>query len=218
MTLIKSPRSRLALLLVAATALVTVVALRVGGAASPSIPSASKSWPETRASQLVFFAVLEGLYRDGLTNSDVDLIIPPDNEGRPRFDNEIFVYACPLCHPAFEAFRLYRQRDQIFGLKGKLDTFGTGLDEAIRTRLRSQNADDRRLAIEGLISRWVSQRLEMMRLTKPEREEITGEIEKGRKQGMSGLKQAVQSGQVSQSRTKCAICDGSFGACKLPTR
>ena len=57
-----------------------------------------------------------------------------------------------------------------------------------------------------------------MRLTKAEREEITGGIEKGRKQGMSGSKQAVQSGQVSQSRTNCAICDGSFGACKLPTR
>lgn len=174
--------------LVALAAIITVVALRVGGAASPSISSASKSWPETRVSQLVFFAVLEGLYRDGVTDSDVDLIIPPGDGDKPRFESEVFVYACPLCHPAFEAFRLYRQRDQIFGLKGKLDTFGTGLDEAIRMRLRSSNADERRQAIEGLISRWVSQRLEMMRLTKAEREEITGEIEKGRKQGMSGLK------------------------------
>jgi hypothetical protein len=214
----KSPRNRLLLSLVATAAIMTVVVLIVDGAASPTNPSASKSWPETRASQLVFFAVLEGLYRDGVTNSDVDLIIPPGDGDKPRFDSEVFVYACPLCHPAFEAFRLYRQRERIFGLKAAVDTFGRGLDESIRIRLRSPNTDERRQAIEGLISRWLSQRLELMRLTKAEREEITGEIEKGRKQGMSGLKQAVQSGQVSQSRTNCAICDGSFGACKLPPR
>jgi len=205
-------------LLVAATAIVTVVALSVGGAGTPSNTSAPKSWPETRAGQLIFFAVLEGLYRDGVTNSDVDLIIPPNERGQPEFDEEHFVYACPLCHPAFEALRLYRQRERIFGLKAKVDTFGVGLDEAVRTRLRSQNADERRQAIEGLISRWVSQRLEMMRLTAAEREDITREIEQGRKQGMSGLKNAVQAGQASQSRTNCAVCDGSFGACKLPTR
>jgi len=218
MTPIKSSRNRLLIVLVVATAIATVVVLNMGGAASPPNSSAPKVWPETRAGQLVFFAVLEGLYRDGVTNSDVDLIIPPGAGGRPRFDNEIFVYACPLCHPTFEALRLYRQRERIFGLKAAVDTFGTGLDKVVRERLRSQNADERRQAVEGLISRWVSQRLEMMRLTPAEREEITREIEKGRKQGMGGLKNAGQSGQVSQSRTNCAICDGSFGACKLPTR
>jgi hypothetical protein len=215
----KSPRNRLLILLVAAvTAIATVVALSVGGADTPSRTSAPKMWTETSAGQLIFFAVLEGLYRDGVTNSDVDLIIPPDEGGKPRFDKEIFVYACPLCHPAFEALRLYRQREYFYGFKARINTLGPGLDEAVRTRLRSQNTDERRQAIEGLISRWVSQRLEIMRLTKAEREDITREIEKGRKQGMGGLENAVRSGQVSQSRTNCAICDGSFGACNLPTR
>ena len=83
---------------------------------------------------------------------------------------------------------------------------------------RSQNADERRQAIEGLISRWVSQRLEMMRLTDAERVAVTREMEQGRKQGMGGLKNAQQAGQASQSRTNCPICDGSFGACKLSAR
>jgi hypothetical protein len=218
MTPTKARRNRLLLWLFATAAIMTVVALSVDGAASPTNPSAPIDWPQTRASQLVFFAVLEGLYRDGVTNSDVDLIIPPGDAGKSRFDKEIFVYACPLCHPAFEAMRLYRQRERIFGLKAAVDTFGAGLDEATRKQLRSPSAEERRQAVEWLISRWVGQRLEMMRLTNAEREEITGEIEKGRKQGMNGLKQAVQSGQVSQSRTNCAICDGSFGACKLPAR
>lgn len=214
----KSPGNRLLLLSVAATAIATVVALSVGGADTPSRPDAQKMWSDTRAGQLIFFAVLEGLYRDGVTNSDVDLIIPPDDKGRPRYDKEIFVYACPLCHPAFEAFRLYRQREFFYGFKAPTNTLGRGLDPAVQTRLRSANADERRKAVEELISRWVSQRMEMMRLTATEWQEITREIEKGRKQGMGGLQNAVQSGQVSQSRTNCAICDGSFGACKLPTR
>ena len=72
--------------------------------------------------------------------------------------------------------------------------------------------------LPGLISRWVSQRLEMMRLSATEREAITREMEQGRKQGMGGLKNGQQAGQASQSRTNCPICDGSFGACKLRTR
>ena len=175
-------------------------------------------WTETRTGPVIFFAVLEGLYRDGVKDEDVDLIIPPGEKGEPRFDQEHFVYACPLCHPAFEAFRLYRKREDFYGFKVRINILGPGLDQAIRTRLRSQNADERRQAIEGFISRWVSQRLEMMRLTAAEREAITREMEQGRKQGMGGLKNAVQAGQAGQSRTNCPICDGSFGACKRSAR
>lgn len=216
MTTTKVTGKSLFLLLVAATVLVIVVALRVGGA--PSTNGPARFWPQTQASQLIFFAVLEGLYRDGVTNSDVDQIIPPGPDGKASFDKEVFVYACPLCHPAFEAFRLYRQRERIYGSKAAINTFGPGLDETMRARLHSANAAERRQAIEGLINRWVGQRLEMLRLTGAEREAITREIEQGRKQGMGGLQQQVKTGDVSQSRTNCAICDGSFGACGLPTR
>src|SRR5688572_10638658 len=113
MTATKSHGNRFLLLLVAAIAAVTVVAISMGGAGSPSNTNVHKSWPETRAGQLIFFAVLEGLYRDGVINGDVDLIIPPGEGGKPAFDQETFVYACPLCHPAFEAFRLYRQRQPV---------------------------------------------------------------------------------------------------------
>ena len=195
-----------------------VAALNLDSAETPPNGTAPQSWLARPSGQLIFFAVFEGLYRDGVTNSDVDLIIPPGERGQPTFDKEIFVYACPLCHPAFEAFRLYRQRDRIYGLKGEFNTFGPGLDETIRARLRSQNSDERRKAVEQLISRWVSQRLEMMRCTDAEREAITREMERGRKEGMGGLKNLVQGGQVNQSRTNCAICDGSFGGCKLPAR
>jgi hypothetical protein len=191
------------------TMIVSVIALTLG-AGTPPTTNAQTPWVQSRASQLVFFAVLEGLYRDGLSNDLVDLIIPPGESGKGRFDPEHFVYACPLCHPAFEGFRLYRQREEFFGLKARVDTFGPGLDDAFKVRLSSQDAGQRRKGIEELINRWVSQRLDLMRLSKPEREAITREMAQGRKQGMNGLKQA------SQTRTNCPICDGSFGACKFP--
>src|SRR4029077_3675969 len=108
-----------------------LVALKLVHAETTPAHPANRGWPQSRGSQLVFFAVLEGLYRDGVANSDVDLIIPPGPNGQPRFDPEHFVYACPLCHPAFEAFRLYRQRDDFFGLKAPVNTFGPGLDPAL---------------------------------------------------------------------------------------
>ena len=221
MTTIKLLRNGLLVLVVTTTAVATF-GLRLGGAENSTVIDNTfrGDWPHARASQLIFFAVLEGLYRDGVKNDDVDLIIPPSSkeEGKPKFEPEHFVYACPLCHPAYEAFCLYRQRERIYGLKAPVDTFGKGLDESVRARLRSQNADERRKAIEELISRWVSQRLDLLRLTAAEREDITREMERGRKQGMGGLKNAVPSGQTSQSRTNCPICDGSFGACKLSPR
>ncbi|HWX21720.1 MAG TPA: hypothetical protein VN578_17585 [Candidatus Binatia bacterium] len=207
MATFKSPKNRF--LFLVSTSIAGVIALTLVDARTQPTNNPNAPWTQSRASQLVFFAVLEGLYRDGVANSVVDLIIPPGEDGKPAFDREHFVYACPLCHPAFDAFRLYRQREEFFGFKARVDTFGPGLDPALTVGLRSHDAGQRRQAIEGLINRWVRQRLDMMRLSAAEREAITREMEQGRKQGMNGLKQA------SQSRTNCPICDGSFGACKL---
>ena len=192
-----------------------MTAFALVGAENRPTNNPPRNWPESRSSQLIFFAVLEGLYRDGVPNSDVDLIIPPGKDGGATFTPEHFVYACPLCHPAFEALRLYRQRQEFFGLKARINEFGPGLSGEIAAQVRNPDPTQRRQAVEKLISRWVSERLEMMRLTKDEREAITREIEQGRKQGMGGLKQTAAQVPGSQSRTNCPICDGSFGACKL---
>jgi len=210
MTTTKSRGPAFKILLV--TIVSSAILLTLVAADRPAPNRVRTSWPESRATQLVFFAVLEGLYRDGVGNQDVDQIIPPGEAGKPKFDTNNFVYACPLCHPAFEAFRLYRQRERFYGLKSPLDTLGPGLEPAVSARLHSPDATERRQAIETLINRWVSQRLEMMRLSESERGAITSEMQQGRKQGMSELRQA---NQTTPTRTNCPICDGSFGACKL---
>jgi hypothetical protein len=211
--MLKTRFGRFSVLLVVVIAFLAVVWARAG---TVRTPASSNSWTESPASQLIFFAVLEGLYRDGVSNEDVDLIIPPGKSGKGNFDREHFVYACPLCHPAFEAFRLYRQREDFYGFKGRVTTFGSGLDATLTAGLHSPDAGQRRQAIEGLINRWVTARLEMMRLSNEERESITHEMQKGRKQGMSGLKTSTQVGTLT--RTNCPICDASFGACKIPVR
>ena len=210
MTMIKTRCGRLsALLLVMVLGFLAVVWAK---ASTVRARASSNSWTESRVSQLIFFAVLEGLYRNGVSNEDVDLIIPPGKNGKGNFDPEHFVYACPLCHPVFEAFRLYRQREVFYGFKGRVPTFGSGLDAALTAGLHRPDAAQRRRAIEGLISRWVTARLDMMRLSKRERETITREMEQGRKQGMGSLKTGTS------TRTNCPICDASFGACKALTQ
>src|SRR2546427_11886559 len=154
-----------------------VIAWSLQGAGPPRTNNVHVPWVQSRASQLVFFAVLEGLYRDGVSNEVVDSIIPPGKNGKDRFDSEHFVYACPICHPAFEAFRLYRQRGDFYGLKSPVDTFGPGLDHAVSVRLQRHDPEERRKAIEELIDHWVKQRLDLMRLAEAERQAITLEME-----------------------------------------
>src|SRR5213075_2023498 len=102
MTTIKLLRNRLLVVLVTTTAVATFV-LRLGGAENSTVIDNTfrGDWPHARASQLIFFAVLEGLYRDGVKNDDVDLIIPPSSkeEGKPKFEPEHFVYAAHFAIP-----------------------------------------------------------------------------------------------------------------------
>jgi len=180
------------------------------GNTTPSASVQTQQSPWDRYGQEIFFAVLEGLYRDGVSNDVVDLILAPDPKtGEPDMRKN-FVYACPLCHPAFEAFRLYRTRNPFLGLKGRKDTFGAGLDDATIKGLKSPTDEERRAALEKLIQRWVAQRLDSMRLTAEERAEWTRQIDQRRKEGMKQL-ESFTSGKDSRHAgwEVCPSCDGS---------
>src|SRR5437762_8328771 len=147
--MIKS-RKNLSILLLLAT-VAGFIAWSLQGAGPPRTNNVHVSWVQLRASQLVFFAVLEGLYRDGISNEVVDSIIPPDKNGKGRFDSEHFVYACPICHPAFEAFRLYRLRVDFYGFKAPVATFRPGLDRDVTVSLPSPHPDERRTGFYEVI-------------------------------------------------------------------
>jgi hypothetical protein len=161
--------------------------------------------------RLVFFAVLEGLYTDGVTNEDVDTILGVDPKTKQQNMEANFVYTCPLCHPAFDACQQYRARRPFYGRKDSKDTFGKGLASEAERKLHSPKPDERRQAIQELIDTWVRRRLDDMRLTKGELEEWKQKIAEGREKGMAALK--ARPGDDPKST--CPICEGALGACKL---
>ena len=172
-------------------------------------------WTEDTSSQLIFFAVIEGLYLDGVTNETVELIIGPGDKPDYERYREHFIYACPLCHPAYEAFKLYHQRQLVYGIKPPdINTFGKGLDPEIITQLKSPKHTVRLEAIKGLVKKWTNQRVEKMRLVDQELSTLTQLITVGRKQGMGRLQKQMNDPNARHDPTwkACAICDGSFEA------
>lgn len=175
-------------------------------AALPAAGGAPDNDPE-RHHKMVFFAVLEGLYEDGVATEDVDAILSPDPETGYL---ENFVRGCPICDPACDAFRLYRGRPGFQEKKGEgtRNTFGKGLDAATREAILSRDPAKRFPAIEGLVRTWVARRLALLRLTEAEREGFTRAFEEMRKIGMSRI-----AGGAPAKMKSCALCDGATAAC-----
>ncbi len=179
-------------------------------AAKPSEPAADVKrddpWYSTAAGHLIFFAVLEGLYTDGVSTEAVEQIIP---KGDFR---EHFVYCCPLCHPAYEAFRLYRERHEFHGLKVSVSNFGHGLSAKVMDQLKSGDRKVRLEVIQSLIRTWILRYLSSQKLADAERQKIEQQLIEGQKKGLMAL-------QNSQDPTwpikGCAICDGCVEGCKL---
>lgn len=167
--------------------------------------------------RFVFYAVLEGCYEDGLTAEDIDLIIPPDEHGG-RDMQANFVYTCPLCHPTFEALRLYGSREYFYGQKvTRYDTFGQGLDDEAKARLRG-TPNERRNAIQDLVSRWITKRADLLRLNKKERATMVEALKEMKDQGEEALKRFQDGGNgggfvdIYEGWKKCPTCEGAVAA------
>ncbi|MCP4846605.1 MAG: hypothetical protein GY899_01490 [Verrucomicrobiaceae bacterium] len=126
------------------------------------------SWQEDETCQFVFFAVLEGLYRDGVQNDIVDAIIGGEIERKADKVKTHFVFRCELCHATYEAFRTYRNRP-LFMQTNKASTFGEGVDKKILGKLRSKDARTRIYAMGGLVRPWIMHRIKETRKTPEEK-------------------------------------------------
>jgi hypothetical protein len=162
--------------------------------------------------QELFFAVLEGLYVDGVSNEAVDAILAEDPvSGRPAN----FVWACPICMPAYEALRVYRARPAFVTKKLVVDTFGPGIDPAVLARLTRGDLASRQSAIMELVQSWTARRLDSMRLTDAERDGWRLEMEMRRKKGMEMLysyRDGPNAGSYAQMKA-CPFCDAANEAC-----
>src|SRR5260221_7841590 len=105
-----------------------------------------KDWKADPACRLVFFAVLQGLYEDGVSDEVVNSIVPADKKGREKMRHS-FVLDCPLCQPAYEAFCAYQSRPRFLD-EGKL---GKGLPEKTVEGLMSKKISTRLITLRGPI-------------------------------------------------------------------
>lgn len=173
------------------------------------------------AYQLVYFGVLEGLFKDGVKTEEVDLILRRKDEGA-HYDH--FIYACPICMAAIHALELYRERPRFYGIKdhsppAKFKTFGPGLAEDVVAKLGDEDAGVRLKAIHSLVGGWVSARLKSLSLTNEQREKLQTELEAGRDRGMSMLKGYQRDpdriafyapAYAELKDTECAICNAAL--------
>lgn len=141
----------------------------------PSLQPPTQEWRSDPACQLVFFAVLEGLYTDGVPDEVVDLIVPPQDE-RDDSVERCFVFRCPMCHAAYEAFVLYQRRQGFNGSNEAKSTFGKDFDLTIRDSLKSDSAPTRVKAMGNLIRPWIDRKINSLEMTDAKRDALVAKM------------------------------------------
>lgn len=151
--------------------------------------------------RFIFFAVLEGLFEDGVPNKLVERVLEADAKG--AYVN--FVYGCPICMPAVEAFRAFATRWDTFyyAQKGESYFHGPSVPDDIAKVLDDSDAAKRRAGLQKLIERHVKRRMDLLHLDEGERKAWRAAIEGGRKKGMELLQ--AQKLDLKQ----CPTCDGA---------
>ena len=153
----------------------------------PDVANRNVEWQKEEMCQFVFFAVLEGLYRDGIQNEIVDAII---GEKIVKKENKVkthFVFRCKLCHATYEAFRTYRNRPAFMQTKGA-STFGNGVDLNRLKKLRSNDARTRIYAMGALVRPWIMHRIKETRKTPEEKTAMKKQFTKYAQEGADLLK------------------------------
>ncbi|MCK5945099.1 MAG: hypothetical protein KAI24_24130 [Planctomycetes bacterium] len=153
----------------------------------------------------LFYAVLEGLYADGVRNETVDRILATE-------DGEWlhFVPGCPTCIYVLEAFRHYRARPEFVSFKGGGNTWGAGLPDAERRAFASDDLRVRLKALQRLVDDWVDRRMDRLRLTDGERARWHEHLLERSKKGEEILHSLQRSGRMKAWRdVTCPSCVGA---------
>jgi hypothetical protein len=150
----------------------------------PSLQPPTQEWRSDPACQLVFFAVLEGLYTDGVPDEVVDLIVPPKAEKDGQVER-CFVFRCPMCHAAYEAFGLYQRRQAFNGANEAKSTFGEDFDRTIIDSLKSDRASTRVMAMGNLIRPWIDRKINSLKMTDAERDALVAKMLRYAEEGNS---------------------------------
>jgi hypothetical protein len=208
--LVLKPLALLASLVLSAAAVPIATAPAGGGRScgGDEPKEAADLWTFEELQRQIFFAVLEGLYVDGVSNEAVDAVCAVDPfHGYPAN----FVQGCPICMPALDAFSLYRSRPPFKGNKAQADTFGAGLAPEELARITTGDIGERQEAIMDLVGHWMERRVGMLRLSPDERAKWDVMLGAMRKKGTAILAQYRDSGlggSYSQMK-ECPFCNGA---------
>lgn len=155
----------------------------------------------------IFYAVLEGLYDEGVATADVDILLHQDPATKQY---SYFVDGCPLCTPAIDALQLYRGRPKFHGRKEESDTFGTGLSAKEREALRGDDVPARLRVLHDFIARCLQRKLASLRLTKAESERWQLVLKEMSEKGGAMLKvdqEQRRAGALANAKG-CSVCEG----------
>lgn len=173
-------------------------------------------WQDSDAGQFVFFAVLEGLYRDGVSSEVVNLIVNPARD----MDNQVkhaFVFQCDICHAAYEAFVLYSRRQTFQNSAGR-DTFGKGVDARIVEGLKSAEAIKRVYALGGLIRPWIAARVKLLKLSREKQDELVGTLLKFKEEANAKLRKLRKDDPLYKDWTFYGGCQACEAATEISSR
>ena len=173
-------------ILIALFALALCLPLSAQDKPKPDAAKINLEWQKEEMCQFVFFAVLEGLYRDGVQNEIVDAIIGDKIEKKENKVKTHFVFRCKLCHATYEAFRTYRNRPAFMQTKGA-STFGKGTDLALVKKLSSKDARTRIYSMGGLVRPWIMHRIKETRKTPEEKTAMKKQFEQYSQEGANLL-------------------------------
>ncbi len=194
----------------------TLLAISSGPSLTPQAQQtrpdvASMLVPSEELRQPIFFAVLEGLYRDGVSSEIVDKLLEIDPITKYPAN---FVWSCPICFPVIDALDVYRARPKFRGRKVDADTFGEGLSPTITEAILHGDVLVRQQMIKTLVEGWIRVALDARRLTPEERKRFQGLMAEGRKQGMEYLENYRKLGGNYAWMKECPSCEAGNGACK----
>ncbi len=124
-------------------------------------------WKANSVCQAVYEAVLEGLYRDNVSDAIISNIIGEKSQDRsPEMMQarmkRSFVLNCPLCEPTFEAFHTYQMRDkqeedEATSQEGR--SVNAEIEQKLQKRLLSKRAGERTSAMGRVTEKWISLKL-----------------------------------------------------------
>lgn len=179
------------------------------------------AWRDDPICQMVFFAVLEGLYSQGVSDEVVESIVgpkcdPDDSEKMRERLKRSFVVDCPLCQPTFEAFIAYQSRPHFSDGSGA-SNFGKGVDESLKQQLLSDDLHNRLHALKDFVQASISKKLAHVDMSEEQFADWGQRVMARAGEGKSQLFELIKDDKHYQDwgvYWGCAACNGSRDAVK----